>query len=307
MPESQSSAVEDVADNDVDMDDDPFIATPNSTRPTSPIDAEETDPTHATEDDPNPDPNPQPSSSQSTLERTFVPGASSTWPLWRVCQEVRHLLFEPLPNPKANGVLYAISSPEHNKVKIGYTMRKNPHERFRELERQYGEPLGHPWYLEGIPYVQLLRLEELVHADLAKYQCDLRVPFGRGNGVRVHREWFDVDLQTAERTVKFWWAAMQHLGIRPGKKLPEGVRDRLTTQGDMLDVKEQNVDGRFGDYRDHETTLKLWSQLLQLPRPGTKTWMDRWPDCWFLLRGGHLRRAPPEDDDTDRELDAQIE
>ncbi|KAF2161860.1 hypothetical protein M409DRAFT_27589 [Zasmidium cellare ATCC 36951] len=280
IPERQQTDAEDVTDNDVDMDDEPFIATPDSTRTPSVAETEESDHYTSAEEDrtPSPSPNPPPrrTSSPFSPQRTFTPGSSSTWPLWRIRQDVRHLLIEPLPLPKAHGILYAIESLQHHKVKIGWTMRKNPNERFKELEKQHGAPLGNSWYLDGIPYVQLRRLEELVHADLAKYQCDFRVPFGRGSGARVHREWFDIDMHTASTTIDFWWAAMRHLRIKPGRELDERVRGRLNTQGAMFEVKQQNVDGRFGDYRDHEKTLGLWRELLRVPQRRAKTWMDRW-------------------------------
>lgn len=276
---------EDQVDEDVEVEDDPFIATPDNTRPSSPVNAQQPDPQSLLEEDRPPtltsNFTPPRTPSPNSRQRTFVPGTSSTWPLWRVRQEVRHLLFEPLPAPRAHGTLYAVESLlHHHKVKIGYTMRRNFNERLQELEKQHGGPLGNPWRLSGIPYVQLLRLEKLVHADLAKYQCDYKVPFGRGNGYRVHREWFDISLATAQKTTEFWWAAMRHLRMRPGRELSEQWRDRLTTQGAMFDVNVQNIRGAFDDHRDHEKALQLWTQLLQVPEFGWKTWMPSW---WLVI------------------------
>lgn len=282
-PESRSIDHDQAADEDVDMDDDPFIATPDSTRPTTPADGEEQalrngheeDQPHNLDSALTPARPPPP----STQQRSFVPGTSSTWPLWRVRQEVRHLILEPLPSPRAHGILYAVHSPQHNKVKIGYTMRRKFEDRLRELQKQHDGTLGHHWYLSKIPYVQLLRLEELVHADLARYQCDYKVQFGHGNGFRVHREWFDIDLATAQQTMKFWWAAMRHLRIEPGRELHKRWEDRLSTQGAMFEVKRHNVTGAFDNYRDHEQTLRLWTELLDIPGYGSKTWKA----CWWLL------------------------
>lgn len=257
------------ANEDVDMNDDPFTTPAIQTEASDPE-----RPLHLSavpSDDVTTTPPSRRSSRATSRTRSFVPGAASSLPLWRIRQDVRALLFEPLPSPKAEGILYAVESPQHHKVKIGYTMARHFRDRLRGLEAQYGRIFGKPSYLPGIPYVQLLRLEKLVHADLARYQCDYHISFSRGSGCRTHREWFDVDLKTAEKTMQFWWSAMRHMRLEPGRKLGQPVEDRLNIDGAMFDVTEKNTAGQFGDYRDHERTLSLWNDLLQLSIRDPKT------------------------------------
>ncbi|EMC93517.1 hypothetical protein BAUCODRAFT_244346 [Baudoinia panamericana UAMH 10762] len=194
----------------------------------------------------------------------FRPGDASSWSPWTIRSEVRSLILEPLPKPRDKGCLYIIQNARRTHVKIGYTMRPF-RTRLQEIARDVGVPLDldNPWHLSGIPHLQLLRLEALVHADLAFFQRDLII--GMGSTRRTRREWFEVEMADAQRTVRLWWDIMRKIRMEPGVEIDPSACEALTSSS-AFDVSMSGVADQatpFADVNnDHNGRIEMWTQLL---------------------------------------------
>lgn len=195
-----------------------------------------------------------------TQANDFMTGDVSTWAPWRIRSEVLSTLLEPIPTADKKGTVYAVKVTSRPYVKIGYTTR-DVSTRLREIIRDHGEQLdiGGAYCLpHRLPLLQLMRLEALVHADLAYFQRDLR-------GVRKHREYFEVDIIRAQRSIIFWWSVMQDIGLEPGKELDTEVVKAIT-ESSALDIEttDDNIAAEpelwhqlNADYRQREHKWKL--------------------------------------------------
>ncbi|KAK5117917.1 hypothetical protein LTR85_008691 [Meristemomyces frigidus] len=207
----------------------------------------------------------------SSSAEGFSAGDCSTWAIWTLRTEVRALVLDPLPKPNDRGCIYVVQDIDTRKhVKIGMTMRPF-RTRLAEIARGHQRSLdeANAWHLPGIPYIQLLRLEALVHADLAQYQRNLSVR--NGGNKRTHREWFEVDVSTAQKTVRMWWDIMRNIGIKPGVELEPAVCEALNSSPafDVDMAGEANADGGRSEadpQAEHTERMKTWTELL-LSRP----------------------------------------
>lgn len=219
----------------------------------------------------------------SSLEG-FVAGEASSWTSWTAQAEVKALIFEPLPSPRTKGTIYIIQDldePEY--VKIGITTRsfqarfaEIAHDQQRKLNEYNAEHLG------GIPYIQLVRLEALVHADLARYQHNLHICHkGRQ---RIHREWFKVDMPTAIKTVRMWRDIMRNIRLEPGHELDPSL------EGIINSSPFRDVDDASGRSASHEERIRMWTELLLARKAkgsftvssGTARWLTGCALIWLL-------------------------
>lgn len=197
----------------------------------------------------------------------FCAGDCSTWAVWTIRAEVRALVLEPLPKPNDRGCIYIVEDVDtKTHVKIGMTMRPF-RTRLAEITRQHKRQIdeGNAFHIPGIPYVQLLRLEALVHAGLAQYQCNLTVR--NGSTRRTHREWFEVDMPTAQKTVRMWWDIMRNIGIKPGVELEPAVCEALHSSPafdiEMADSATAGSDQLVIDVKaEHTERIRVWTDLL---------------------------------------------
>ncbi|TKA48781.1 hypothetical protein B0A55_13068, partial [Friedmanniomyces simplex] len=182
------------------------------------------------------------------------------------------------------GTLYIFHDPDTKHVKIGYTM-DTLDTRFPNIVTQSKRDMldrNTGRYLSGVPYVQLLRLEKLVHTDLAHYQRNLHVPTTRG--CKTQHEWFKVDVSHAKKMVDFWWGFMCLNRIEPGVKLDPALRDALQSSADEM-AKE--VTGSLTEREawdiirgSDENRLLLWKRLIP---PGKRQRRDlRWLAGWVV-------------------------
>ena len=123
---------------------------------------------------------------------------------------------------RSRSSVYVIAEEFEGYVKIGFTKRTHT-TRFKEIERQDRQNLDQNFVplLMEISLVEAERLEKLVHADLAYFQCDYFTTTGRPSNRR--KEYFNIDLATAARKIHFWWRVMQKIGIKPGKCLDADI------------------------------------------------------------------------------------
>ncbi|KAK4544063.1 hypothetical protein LTR36_004561 [Oleoguttula mirabilis] len=215
----------------------------------------------------------------------FTAGEASSWALWTVRTEVRALVLEPLPKPNDKGCIYVVEDVATKRhVKIGMTMRPF-RTRLAEIARTHKRSLDetNAWHLPGISYIQLLRLEALVHADLAQYQRNLSVR--NSSNRRVHREWFEVDKATAQKTVRMWWDIMCNIGIKPGMELEPVVCEALNSSPafdvDMAD--EANGDQADTDsHAEHTERIRMWTDLLLLRQRHAAWWGSSSGAKWIM-------------------------
>jgi hypothetical protein len=102
--------------------------------------------------------------------------------------------------------------------------------------------------IQNVPYAVLLRLEEIVHTDLAYFQRDLPLK----KKTRAQHEWFEIDFNIAVRTAEFWLDKIS----TPGTSL--GENNQVTD-----DEKEQT---NWSDiHRDHERRFRIWEMSADTP------------------------------------------
>ncbi|KAK5163225.1 uncharacterized protein LTR77_010811 [Saxophila tyrrhenica] len=227
----------------------------------------------------------------ATSDGRFSPVDASTWAPCTIRSEVLTLLLEPLPRPRAKGAIYAVSVNADDStpmVKIGYTTRP-VRTRLREITNQHGITFNRntAYYLPGIPLLQLLRLEALVHADLAFFQRDLRVQHGRAH--RTHREYFEVDLSVAQRTINRWWAIMRDIGLEPGQDLDQAVVDAIHGS-QALDVEVADAEATTTEpdvwHRlnlDHQRREHVWNVVFRRDSGGFRMYNERSGVTWLFM------------------------
>lgn len=227
--------------------------------------------------------------SEAVME-VFQPGDASTWSPWTLRSEVLDLLLEPLPNLKAKGSIYAVKVNTANDtpmVKIGYTTRP-VRTRLREIAAQQGNYINPEsrFFISHIPILQLQRLEKLIHGDLNYFQRDLKIQNGRVH--KTHREYFTVDLNTAERTIKFWYDVIKDIGLEPGQELDEDIVANIRRHP-ALAVERADVDATADEPEtwnrlnsDHCRRENIWNAVFRRDCGGFKKSRDDERSWWFL-------------------------
>jgi hypothetical protein len=215
---------------------------------------------------------------------TFVPGDAASWAPWTIRSEVRALILESLPKPNDKGCIYVVQDLETQHVKIGMTVRPF-RTRLSEISRDHKRKLDekNAWHLPGIPYIQLLRLEALVHADLAYFQRNLQLST-RG-ARRTHREWFNVDMATAQRTVRLWRDVMRTIALEPGNELNGDIVDDLHSSPafdvDMTSDGILDAQAWSQANTDHNQRIQMWTGLL-LSKTGRRQTADSRRMTWWV-------------------------
>ena len=151
------------------------------------------------------------------------------------------------------GCIYILRSEDYG-YKIGSTARCNPEKRFSEhlakceieLERVH----------ESSQIENCLRVEKLIQADLEEY-C---VPWACENEEgRVHKEYFQVDLELAIETVRKWEAFMIH-------ERPYNWRRRLKPIWRYL-LKTRCRSLGINGTLTHDMRRRYWDVILASPTP----------------------------------------
>jgi hypothetical protein len=200
----------------------------------------------------------------------FYPGPASTSAPWTIRGDTLELFLKPLPKPRprheGRGTIYVVpivQEGEASIVKIGRTKRSS-RRRISEIPGQQGQLLqeGSKTVLPGVPLLQLERLEKLVHQELAFFQ---RIP---RNG-RKHREYFEVDISVAQRSMLRWWNAMQNLGLEHARELDPSVIDAIRNHP-ALDLEMSDSNAIAADSTlwsslnsDHVRREAIWDLVLQ--------------------------------------------
>lgn len=196
----------------------------------------------------------------TTSSAMFTHGDGYESAPWRIRQEVRTRLLESLPDKF--GTIYIIPDKTNRYVKIGKTERRFLKTRLLELVNDHKDLLdkGKATHVTNIPLFLLTRLEDLVHADLAFFQRNLR-----GNRNQTHHEWFEVDVTTAEETVILWLKVLKSMKLKPGGGIKYKLREQLN-HNDYFDtwaIDDKDVDGVFQEVNgDHAARISKWKELL---------------------------------------------
>jgi hypothetical protein len=202
----------------------------------------------------------------------FTEGVGTTWAPKKVRQEVIELFNTSLPTQKTVGILYLLKAEYSGHVKIGYTLG-NWKERKSDIANKSGIVLdvNTSHAIQNIPYAVLLRLEEIVHTDLAYFQRDLPLK----KRTRAQHEWFEIDFDVAVRTAEFWLGKIS----TPGTSL--GEINQVTD-----DEKEQTNWPNI--HRDHERRFRIWEMSADMPlKPGLWDGLQSaWQRFGMLWAGG---------------------
>lgn len=123
---------------------------------------------------------------------------------------LRAKLASTLASNDSRGVIYILRHPSHPwlGLKIGSTSRLEPSKRFAEHARNC-KLTPHIVYEASREVDHCLRVEALVHADLAEYSRDWRCGAHPKPGGSKHTEYFQVEEDVARRAVRRWEEFMQ--------------------------------------------------------------------------------------------------
>lgn len=109
--------------------------------------------------------------------------------------------------------------------------------------------------IPGLSFAVLLRLEKLVHTDLAHYQRDLQLK----KKTRAQHEWFEIEFGQAVKTAHFW---LEKISM-PGATLSWNFQ---STEGSQEDWKN---DESHEFHLDHEKRRQTWQAAIELPHKPT--------------------------------------
>jgi hypothetical protein len=182
-----------------------------------------------------------------------------------------------MAKPESKGSIYAVEVADTPYVKIGITTRKKVSIRLEEIEATHEQRLriSSAKKIGGIPLLELYRLEKLVHADLAFFQRTLTVQ--KATHRRTHREYFKVDLATAERTIRMWLMIMKSIGLESGTETDLSIKDSV--EDSIRDIDAPPAGASPADNNEwwwktvntnHEQRLKIWRSAFKLNDGGFK-------------------------------------
>lgn len=192
-----------------------------------------------------------------SVHNPFVKGERSNWAPHRIRNEVAMLFLASLPIRKSSGSLYLLKAKCSGHVKIGYTLgdwKKRRTDIQSKSDVALDENTTH--IIEGIPFAVLLRLEKLVHADLAYFQRDL--PISR---TRTQHEWFEIDFAKAQQTARFWYDKM---------KMPHAFLD----QSIYVASSEEEDRANWADlHQDRTQRIEDWRKSIRHPTVFQNLWV----------------------------------
>ncbi|QIX00870.1 hypothetical protein AMS68_006387 [Peltaster fructicola] len=205
----------------------------------------------ATADEPMPDAPPVPIVSAGP----FFPGSAARWTPEMIIDNVENLLTSNIPAAN-RGAIYAFQQLDGPHIKIGYTTQSCSARR-TQISDASGIKLLQSKYVwrANIELRLLLRLEKLVHADLAYAQRNLRI-VGAANTRKTQHEWFEVDYDTASQSIDFWYDVVHH-------------QDDVVKLDDTIDrssfAVEDGDDPRIVN-ADHARRLQYWKKRIIIPQ-----------------------------------------
>jgi len=152
--------------------------------------------------------------------KLFFDREASDWHPESISTDVFKLLGDPLPTQDTVGSIYAavvksaVAPTRGEIVKIGFT-RNGAKQRLKQIKKEHKIEFGKPYEWHNVPYIQLRRLEAVIHADLAYFRRDLLVPIDKG-GYQQHHEYFEIPLDIARQRIQFWQDKLDTIGLLPG-------------------------------------------------------------------------------------------
>lgn len=210
-----------------------------------------------------------PSDPQVPLD--FRVGEAVAWAPWTLRSEVVSTLLEPLPKANSKGTIYAVRVKDTPYLKIGYTIRKS-NTRWTEISRRDNVDLETEaaFTRRGIPYLQLLRLEALVHADLAYFRRNLRTKNGK-----YSREYFEVDIATAQRSINTWLRVMQDVRLEPGRELSDEMCNQIETAASYIETSDDQITPTPAEHwpevnANHALREGAWTAIFRLDQGGVR-------------------------------------
>ena len=208
---------------------------------------------------------------------SFRHGTGWKYSPWTLRTRVLDLLFQPIPS--LNGCIYVVEVSGTQYVKIGKTTT-TALERMRSIKKEHGLELNvesAKWSC-NIPRLQLDRLEKLVHLRLAFCQVHVKELAKKPE----HHEYFEIDLDTAMRTINQLWRAMQTVGVEPGQQTDKSTEDAVRKSLSGVDMPPAGIDSR-----DREWWKKVNSDHLRQSDIWDKAFMFTQGGWWFI----HLKTA----------------
>lgn len=186
-------------------------------------------------------------------------GEAYAWAPWKIRDGVVELLQEPIPGPETKGQLYVVrvnTGGRQRYVKIGQTHRPVDI-RLQEVDKQLRQQ-GITLEMESIkptarlPIMQIVRLEKIVHADLAFFRRDLCIVKGKQTSYAT--EYFELSQKEAWRTVQMWIEIMEKAGMLPGQDLDAKVKQGIRSCAEYLEAT---------DCSDKEAEVERWRRINQ--------------------------------------------
>lgn len=204
-----------------------------------------------------------------SVHNRFVKGQRSNWAPQKIKNEVAMLFLASLPIEKSSGTLYLFKAKHSGHVKIGYTLGEWMKRRTgiqSKSDIDLDENTSH--IIEGIPFAVLLRLEKLVHADLAYFQRDLPT-----SPTRAQHEWFEIDFAKAQETAEFWYEKM---------KMPHAFLDPSI----YVASSEEQDRANWADLHQNRTQrIEDWRKSIKHPTVFQSLWMAFCSSCKIWLTG----------------------
>lgn len=187
---------------------------------------------------------------------SFYPGDASKWSPRMIVDNVEIILTSEVP-PVNRGAIYAFQQSHGPHVKIGYSTQSSAVARRQQIQRESNVTLDETVF-HWVPNIEmrlLLRLEKLIHADLAYVQRKIKTRDGRG--VRtIHHEWFEIDFKTAKQCIDFWYIV-----VHSQAQLAEVDR---TVSKACFDHSDEHSRLRINN--DHTCRLTFWRKYIIIPQ-----------------------------------------
>ena len=195
-------------------------------------------------------------------------------------KSVRKLVGEALNSDSTKkGFVYALRDKEFQLVKIGRTERSVA-TRKQELESRCKMIYGLEFIYE-VEVVAFKELEKIVHRDLRPHRwfiaCDCRT--GNDKGYTTHQEYFEIDDNTAIRTLQLWSELSKKKeswrDISPGEKakLEKDWALKLKSAPSFEDSETHD---------HHDLREKRWCELLDIPIPQVDNTSQATRECPYF-------------------------
>jgi hypothetical protein len=206
---------------------------------------------------------------------------------WTIRREVLNLLWEPIPDTRSKGCVYVVKVKDRPYVKIGVTTRKLKI-RLNEINTQISSVHGLSLESEclyssrnDIPVLELMRLEKIIHTDLAYFQRNIQT-------LRL-REFFEIDLESAQERVELWIDIMTGIKLKTGSEVASTYRseaeDAVSKIARINDCPPSGTDRMSRQWwhtvnADTELRTQEWSKIFKREEGGYQViWRKRF-DTW---------------------------